>query len=464
MVSSQGSTLQPPNQPDPASVEVAFGEPFPQPRNIDITFFSYKSRRSTLLVGNQSADNFVRARRHWLDFDFVDLVYVTEINVYATGYENYHGMELSLIPYLSDQGERKLTTNFSGDHFSFQVRDFTKGFGLRPNEPLFRSAQIERVEVLGVEKHYVAEFVQFVDNIEAKREAAKADLSVYFTKANKSYEEFLAREEEIRELEATLEEKSNELKDLEGSTEIALQTNKKTQEDIQVAATVAKEQAARADNLEQSIDKLTEERRVLTKAIVDSEGQLAEIKANINLFPTDLNGYVRQGTRSIRLYAALCIVPLVLIVWVTLRLFGNSERLLDAIALLKDISIFDFLLSRLPYVTVSLTVLGISVGVLRFLLSEIIEINRRRQELYKISIVAQDVSYASQDGLDLSVDDEYDLRTQTKMELLKEHLRQNVGDEYVYSPRRTFLEHLKRFPKKLTPPQLPPPINDGEAS
>lgn len=389
---------------------------------------------------------------------------MTEINVYATGYENYHGMELSLIPYLNDQGERKLTAYFSEGHFSFQVRDFTRGFGLRPTEPMFKLAQIERVEVLGVEKNYVSEFLQFVDNIDTKRESAIADLSIYFTKATKAYAEIVEREEEIVELDASIEEKTSELREIETATQSALQTNKKAQEDIQVAATVAKEQTVRADNLEQSIGKLTEERRVLTKDTVDAEAQLAEIKANINLFPTDLNGYVRQGTRSVRLYAILCAVPLVLIVWVTLRLFGNSERLLDAIALLKEISIFDFLLSRLPYVTVSLTVLGISVGVLRFLLSEIIEINRRRQELYKISIIAQDVSYASQDGLDLSVDDEYDLRTQTKMELLKEHLRQNVGDEYVYSPRRTFLEHLKRFPKRLTPPQLPPSVSEEEAS
>ena len=37
----------------------------------------------------------------------------------------------------------------------------------------------------------------------------------------------------------------------------------------------------------------------------------------------------------------------------------------------------------------------------------------------------------------------YDLRTQTKMELLKEHLKVNIGDDFNYSPKK-FLERLGR--------------------
>ncbi|MGN7293337.1 hypothetical protein [Rhizobium sp. SAFR-030] len=50
--------------------------------------------------------------------------------------------------------------------------------------------------------------------------------------------------------------------------------------------------------------------------------------------------------------------------------------------------------------------------------------------------------------MDLTDDERYELRTQTKMELLKEHLRQNVGEEYTYSPGKAFMEKLERLPSK----------------
>lgn len=145
-------------------------------------------------------------------------------------------------------------------------------------------------------------------------------------------------------------------------------------------------------------------------------------------------------------------VPIAVIVYVTYRLFSNSERLLDAFQTLGQVSIFDFLISRLPYVAVSATILGICYTTLRGLIAEIIAINRRRQELFKVSIIASDVSYASQDGMDLTDDERYELRTQTKMELLKEHLRQNVGEDYTYSPGKAFMEKLKRLPSKKDTP------------
>lgn len=448
MSSADSSTLPPPVAPDTSNLDAAFNAATPNEQEIDISFFSFRTRKSTLLVGNKSPDNYVRARRNWLDYDFRDVMYVTSICIYATGYENYHGMELSYVPYLNDSNEKRVNTNFSDDHFSFPVNDFIKGFGLRPNEPLFRSAQILRIEVFGVERQHVTEFIRFVDEIEKQKDAAKSELSAYFAEAKDAHEEFISREKALEKIGVTIDERSAELDNLEKSLADSQLHYKKAIEDIEVSAAVAKEQAVRADILQQSIDKLTDQRRVLTQSIVESERQLSDIKENINLFPTDLNGYVRQGTRNVRLYAALCSLPLIVILVVTLRLFSNSERLLDTISYLQGISILEYLLSRLPYVTVSLTVLGICYGVVRFMIGEIVDINRKRQELYKISIIAQDVSYASQDDLELSIEEKYNLRTQTKMELLKEHLRQNLGDEFSYSPRKAFLEHFRRLPKK----------------
>jgi hypothetical protein len=101
------------------------------------------------------------------------------------------------------------------------------------------------------------------------------------------------------------------------------------------------------------------------------------------------------------------------------------------------------MLSRAPYVVVSAAVIGVCYSILKGLISEVVNINRRRQELFKVSIIAQDVSYASQHDLDLKPAEAYDLRTQTKMELLKEHLKMNLGEDFSYAPHKPLMDRLK---------------------
>ncbi|MEB2846819.1 hypothetical protein [Endobacterium cereale] len=442
------SVIDAPTEPDMTGIEAAFSRTHPEPIDIDLSFFSHKSRRSTGLIGNETEDGHVKARKAWLDFDLREVVYITSIRVYATGYENYHEMELSFVPYLSAE-TKILTASFSEGEFLFSVNDFTKGFGLRPFEAgFFKTAKITKVEVSGVEKEHVTGMVRFAQNADREIKRAEDGLSKYLTRAQKAYDEIQAHQQTVDELDETIEEKSDQVQSLDTQVQELSRTHQKIQEDIAVAKTVIEDQTKREAAIQQTIDQLTDDRKELTSRISQLGSELRELKANINLFPTELAGYVKQGTRNIRLYAALCMVPVAVIVYVTYRLFSNSERLLDAFQTLGQISIFDFLISRLPYVVVSATILGICYSTLRALIAEIIAINRRRQELFKVSIIASDVSYASQDGMELTDDERYELRTQTKMELLKEHLRQNVGDEYTYSPGKAFMEKIKRLPPK----------------
>lgn len=442
--------LTPPSEPDTSPLAAAFAKEFPKPQNLDISFFSHRTRKSTSLIGNQAEENYMKARRDWLAFDFRDIVYVTSIRVYASGYEDHHEIEFSYTPYLAEE-EIRYVSRFSADHFLFEPKDFMKGFGLRPSEPLFRSARITRILVSGVEKGYIADIARYVDNVEREKTKIEDGLSLYLSRAKESYEVISANEAQIEELNGAIDEKEEQTAELNKQIQEATQQHQKIQKDIEIASSVYKEQSIRSDALRQSIEKTVDERREVTSQLSKLQAQLQELKANINLFPTELSGYVSQGTRNIRLYTALCVVPLGIISAVTNRLFTNAENLLDAIHNLGDLSIFEFLASRVPYVAVSAAVLGICYSLLRSLVSEIVAINRRRQELFKISIIATDVSYASQDGMDLSDEQRYDLRTQTKMELLKEHLKHSVGEDYIYAPGKVFMEKLSRLskPKEL---------------
>lgn len=68
-----------------------------------------------------------------------------------------------------------------------------------------------------------------------------------------------------------------------------------------------------------------------------------------------------------------------------------------------------------------------------------IKINRQRLNLTKISIIAKDVSSASEHELALSSDEVYRLRTELKMKLLGDHLKDYISKDVVSKmPARPF--------------------------
>lgn len=143
------------------------------------------------------------------------------------------------------------------------------------------------------------------------------------------------------------------------------------------------------------------------------------------------------------------------------RLFGNSELLLEFFLSDKHPPIGEYLLSRLPYVIVNAAILAVSYTLLRRMFAEIIAINRRKQDLHKVSIIATDVSFASLQGLPIDEETTYHLRTQTKMELLKEHLRQHMSDDYSYGKHDSGISRMLEAARKKLDTKID---GDGESS
>lgn len=105
--------------------------------------------------------------------------------------------------------------------------------------------------------------------------------------------------------------------------------------------------------------------------------------------------------------------------------------------------IFGALISRTPYVILASSIIAACYGIVHSLISEIVRINRQKLGLNKISIIATDISKSSEIDLH-SLDDEeiYEKRAQLKMQMLREHLKTDIPDDFkVNLPK---LRSLKR--------------------
>lgn len=438
-----------PSELDLQPIAAATDAPLPPDRDIDISYFSHKSRKSTRLIGAADEDDAMRGRREWLSFDLNEPIYLTSIKVFATGYDEHHEMELSVVDALSGD-EVKEKRSFGGQGFSFEPKRFATGFGLRPDSTFFKSSYLTKIEVRGIELAHFSDVINIYENIQRERIKIEEGLKAYLDRARAANADYESKEGLVAELDEKIEASESQVESLNEQLDDLNKQRNDLLKKIEISSSVERERSERVQSIEIDINNLNDNRKSLSAEISKSEAELRELKNNINLFPTEIAGYVSQGTINIRLYFWLSFIPVAIIGFVTYRLFANSERLLSFDITDGNTSIITYLLSRSPYVIVSATVLGICYSLVRGLVAEIVNINRRRQEIYKISIIATDVSYASQDDLELDDEQRYDLRTQTKMELLKEHLKMNLGDDFSYSPKLEYLRKLGSAMRKQT--------------
>ena len=92
----------------------------------------------------------------------------------------------------------------------------------------------------------------------------------------------------------------------------------------------------------------------------------------------------------------------------------------------------------MPYVIIATGIITASYKLARVFVAEIMRINQQRLNLSKISIIATDASNTSQGGLsDLSDRELYELRTDLKMQLLRDHLKEYLSSDFRYHGKST---------------------------
>ena len=107
-----------------------------------------------------------------------------------------------------------------------------------------------------------------------------------------------------------------------------------------------------------------------------------------------------------------------------------------------NINILALLVSRLPYVLIASAIIYASYRLARLFISEIMNINRQRLSLTKISIIAKDVSQAAEHDLGMSESEVYTLRLKAKMAMMGDHIKHLISSE----PELLFPENI--FPIK----------------
>jgi hypothetical protein len=396
-------------------------------KEIPFELLEKKGNRTTKLVATSGEVEPIDGRRRWHDFKFRAPFFITKIEVDVTGYGEFGAFGFK---WVTEEGkEREAEAKPTSGVVKLTVNDICRSVSFRPPSVIFASTKIKSVRIEGIERDDIPSALDSLSDLDSFKGQIIAIVNTSIDRSNKRVaeanaaantkalleKEITAQKQSVSRLKKSIDDlshKKNELIVLNGEASRALAESETRNSDVN-------------DQFSLVSKKIHEHR----KEISDKETLLRELKSNINLFPTEIVDFVNQGSKNVRQYFWLAAAPIAIIVGMFIMLVEGAANLTTIITTQKDINITAIMLSRVPYVTVATVIITACYKIARAFFNELIRINSQRLNLTKISIIAKDVSSASERELNMTDEEVYRLRTEMKMRLLGDHLKDYISKD-----------------------------------
>ena len=396
----------------------------PSPSPFPVEFFSRRNNKVTQLVNNAVAANKIEGKCRWYDISLNEELYVSSIEIFVTGYSSFNNIEITI----ADSNDNSFNFNVKLDQNSSYVTPINRHvqkIRFRPATKFFSDTSINRINVIGYTKD---EFYVLEEQI------AKANTVINESKNRSSEIEILEEQLVLAEtqakaaLEASKAEREAVLREI-GQHNAQLDIVKQEIDN-------AKERYSKneVDLLDQKskLDELQNVRRDLESKNAELDLKIRNLRDEIRLFPSEISGFVKEGSRTIRNYVLLCLPFVAILFYIVYNVYFNAINVTE-IFKVSGMSVWELFLTRVPYIIVNVAIIQVCGVAIFHFINKIIQINDQRLSLAKISIVARDVSTAAAGDTDLSGEERYEKETYLKMEMMREYLKNYLGDKYEYS-------------------------------
>lgn len=422
---------------------------------IDVNLLENQQGKYTNLLSNQEDDFDYELKNKIYSFNFIEPIFVANIR-----FVTINGIDLKdfeIIPIDYEKKENRPIV-FNKTHTTYISNKILFGFKIKAPKRIINKIKLSKIEILGFDLEYLKE----VSNKYSKLKEFKTDLSsllkelkdkdIEIDEKIKIHEnKIIELNEQIDSCNETIESLNETIEDLENNGLKKLNEEKdKLEKENQKIKIKNDDLLTKNTNLENNIKQLEESSSNLNIKISTQKDELQKLTENTNLFATELSEYITQGNKDIKLYTLLSIIPWILISIVTAIIFYGSSELTTIYTLVVDgvkdkIDIGTVFWSRMPFVIIVASILFVCYEISKMFIKNIIHIQKQKRIFMKIGILAKDVADQSILGLDLSESEKFELRTKLKMDLLKSHLSNDIGENYDYKINTSLLDYFKDY-------------------
>ncbi len=395
-----------------------------------------RSNKTTKLVANSGDDTPMNGANRWFEYEFTEPVFLCEISVNMENYGSYDTFEFQWIT--AQGGTATQDVNRESDNlYTASINQLVRGVSFKPPKKWWTAAMINSVTLKGFKPGELEEFVHVVSRLDRLKNDIVATGESAIQNAEKANEDLEILRQEKDQLTGDVTIAKTDVTDLNN------QIGRLTEERNGILADIKKREDSISSLNEQEVsikERLTErnaERSVLAGQITEQKQELRSLQNDINMFPTEISGFVSQAAQNTKTYWRLAWVPILLLVLVTGLLVFNAANLTTVVDETDNARIFSILVTRLPYVVITTAIIGAAYKLAAVFIAEIMRINQQRLNLSKVSIIAADVSKASEEDLsDLSDEEVYGLRTRLKMDMLRDHMKEYLSKDFTPSKKR----------------------------
>ena len=399
-----------------------------EPYIINVDLIKSGSERIINLLGNITNDAITLNSQYYY-FKFKEPVYIHRVNFIPMDGVDLSGMKLISIDITSNKEEYFLKKGKT----IWKPNKVIKEFSIKPKKQYLHKTKLHKIEMLG----FTIEDLESVKDKILENETYKSDLQQELDKLIKKEQDFNDNRDEFDQLNEDIPELENNKKELNDEVNNLETQRKLLKEDNQA--------------LKDSTSQLDEKSNTLNKNIPLLEQEIKKLTANKNIFSTEMAEYIKQANNHIVTYFFLSLIPWILIACVSYLVFNKTADLSTIYNLSDDIDVFTIFWTRLPFALITISILFVSYEISKVFVQNMMKIQSQKRIFAKIGIVAKDVADSSILELESLTDSEkFTLRTKLKMDLLKSHLSNDIGENYEYKIKTSLFSHLpKLFDKKL---------------
>jgi hypothetical protein len=321
---------------------------------------------------------------------------------------------------------KELKAHPKGGLLRVDINDFCKIVSFKPPSIFWnifgRSPELQKIYLWGFYKSNLGEYIYQIARITKIKNSAIDEITRIRDSATNAQLALEAKRVELEGVDDRIAAAESNLAVL--NTKVA----EKESQDAELQAKVDRSDA-QLESLNQQVSErraeletVTQGREGTKREIVAAKEELKKLNENINLFPSEISGFVNQAGRDIRTYmiffAVLLCVIVGMFIWVLTRAFDLSEFVKEN----PTVNVWPLLMAKLPLAIAVSAIVAACYKISRVFVEEVLKINRQKLSLTQISIIAKDVSQSSESGLGLSEVQIYGLRLRAKMAMLSDHL------------------------------------------
>lgn len=405
--------------------------PTPSIDTLPFELLNRRTNKATKLVANSGDPSPMNGSNRWYDYEFSEPVFLCEVSISAENYRSYDAFEMKW--ELAQGGVVKQDISRETDTvYRARINQLVKSVSFRPPKKMFSKTSLNSVSLIGFQAGELEEFISLV----ARLDRFKADITSDSERAINNAED---ANTQVGELRTERDDLNTEVRNAqEVVTDLNNQIGRLTEERNGIIADVKKREETATALFEQEalVKERISERNAASSALANEIGErkreLRALQDDINMFPTEISGFVSQASKNTNTYWWLSLVPMALIVIMATLLVSNAANLTTVIDEYDNARILSILATRIPYVVIATAIIGACYKLAAMFVGEIMRINQQRLNLSKVSIIATDVSKASEEGLVALSDEEiYSLRTRLKMDMLRDHMKDYLSRDFV---------------------------------